>query len=99
MPRRTNDTYLLILLSPPTELRRSEGQLHAELELAWIELAEHLAEGWIVQDAPHQIQVRMVQRVEELGAELQIKSFLEAEMTDHHRVYVRKCRSDDGVAA
>ena len=78
---------------------RSVRHLQTELQLARIELAENLAERGIVHDSSHQVEVRMVHRVEELGSELQLRFLPEPDVPRDHEIRIHESRPDQGISA
>src|SRR5437764_1419695 len=79
--------------------RRSKEQFHAELQLPRIELIDDAPEGGTVQDAAHDVVIRMIEDIEKLEAKLQMHTFIEREAFREHKIEVGQARSDDCILA
>src|SRR5262245_4182505 len=94
-------------MSPPPAQARganlvcsdSENDLQPELHLPRVERRRDLAERRGVGSRPGVIEVRMVERVEQLRAELNLEPFGHVEITAQGEVKVLEARPDDDVAA
>src|SRR5215468_845042 len=100
IPNNTDVTTCLIA-SPDFGacVARSERQLQPELQLSRVELAQHLAESRVVEDASNQQVVGVIQRVEEFSTELEADAFLHANVAGQDDVSVHLSRSDQRVAS
>src|SRR5262249_51244813 len=78
---------------------RSVQDLDPTLQLARIKLAEDLAESGVVDNASHQVEVRMIECVEELGAKLQAHGFVDPDIARQNDIGIDQAGSNDGVAA